>query len=153
MNVLPMHVSSVSQKLALELAVDVLVDLHKRTSVIQQSNQVRVNEWVGAGKGPMCNVFINIIKVAPDVSDDNLILRPVNTPYFVPAQIIGSDSFTSASLDIAHVIKDDLFIDFATLEKTDTVMMSIDSAAYLMDEVHADDLMLRWSEDVQRILV
>lgn len=167
-NVLPMHVSSVSQQSALELAADILMDLRKRTSVIEQSNQVRVNEWVGAGKEPMCNVFINIVKVAPNVSDNNLFVQPANVsvslylpylsdnihqaPYFVPAETIGSDSFASACLDIAHVIKDDLFIDFATLDKTDTVMMSIDSAAYLMDEDHADDLMLRWSEGVRRIL-
>ncbi|KJA27343.1 hypothetical protein HYPSUDRAFT_63026 [Hypholoma sublateritium FD-334 SS-4] len=152
MNVLPMHVSSIRQKSALELAADILIDLRKRTSVIEQSNQVRVNEWVGTSKEPMCNVFINIIKIGPDVSSNNLFLRPANAPYFVPAETIGSDNFTSVCLDIAHVIRDDLFIDFATLDKTDTVMMSIDSAAYLMDEDHADDLMLRWSEGVRRIL-
>lgn len=51
-----------------------------------------------------------------------------------------------------HILKDDLFVDFATIESTDTVMMSIDSVAYLMDNAQADDLMLRWSGDVQRTL-
>lgn len=168
MNVLPMHISSIGQKSALELAADIFIDLRKRTSVIEQSNQVRVNEWMGAGREPMFNVFINIIKIAPDASDNNPILQPAHVsvslylyyssdnfhqvPHFVPAETIGSDNFASADLDIARIMKDDLFIDFAILDKTDSVMMSIDSAAYLMDEDHADDLMLRWSKGVQCIL-
>lgn len=84
MNVLPMHVPCVDEKPALDLARAVLDDLHKRTSVVEQSNQVRVNEWVGASKEPICNVFINIVKVAHNVPNDDQILKFIEVSYIGP---------------------------------------------------------------------
>lgn len=78
MNVLPMLVLELKDNSILEIAKSIQMDLRQRTHVVEQSDQVQVNEWVGAGDKPMCNVFVNIIKVAPVLPIPDAILEPVH---------------------------------------------------------------------------
>lgn len=151
----------------LEIAKAIQKDLQQRTHVVEQSDQVQVNEWVGAGDEPMCNVFVNIIKVAPVLPMPDAILEPVHVstvlhgakrfsdtvnqaPYIVPNNVILEK--TPINLPITQLIKDDIMIDIATIGKTDSVMMSIDSAAHMMDASQADELMSRWASEVTMAL-
>lgn len=43
-------------------------------------------------------------------------------------------------------------IDIATIGETDNVMMSIDSAAHMMDASQADELMSCWAKEVTMAL-
>lgn len=43
-------------------------------------------------------------------------------------------------------------IDIATIGKTDSVMISIDSAAHMMDASQADEIMARWAREVTMAL-
>jgi len=79
-NVLPMYVEALDGLDTLAVAHSIQLDLQKRTSEIEQSDLVRVAEWVGA-VGPMCNVFINIVKVASDIGTEDTIFRPVGVSY------------------------------------------------------------------------
>jgi len=167
MNVLPMLVLGLEGNSILEIAKAIQKDLQQRTHVVEQSDQVQVNEWVGAGDEPMCNVFVNIIKVAPVLPMPDAILEPVHVstvlhgekpfsdsvnqaPYIVPNNAILEE--TSINLPITQLIKDDIMIDIATIDKTDSVMMSIDSAAHMMDASQADELMSRWAREVTMAL-
>jgi len=42
--------------------------------------------------------------------------------------------------------------DIATLSETDRILISIDAAAYMMDEGQANALILRWSHEVKKTL-
>ncbi|KAF9483747.1 peptide synthetase [Pholiota conissans] len=152
MNVLPMHVSDVNQQEILEVAASIMRDLQRRTSVIEQSSQLLVNDWIGIGNNPICNTFVNIIKIAPNVNSSDQILKPAIAPYYVPDKVSGVERLLGTKLRITELIKDDLFVDIATIGHTDSIMMSIDAAAYLMDEAQADSLMSRWSVDVRGAL-
>ncbi|CAL1704680.1 unnamed protein product [Somion occarium] len=67
MNVLPMHVSNSQSKALLELAHQIQDDLRKRTSAVEQTDLAHLDQWVSGGGKPLCNVYVNIVKVAPDV--------------------------------------------------------------------------------------
>ncbi|KIM49051.1 hypothetical protein M413DRAFT_438219 [Hebeloma cylindrosporum] len=149
-NVLPMLVMGLEDSSILEIAKAIQLDLQQRTHVVEQSDQVQVNRWVGAGDQAMCNVFVNVIKVAPALPIPDAILEPVHAPYIVPNDVILEE--TSINLPITPLIKDDIMIDIAMISKTDSVMMSIDSAAHMMDERQADELMSRWEKEVKMTL-
>ncbi|KDR81669.1 hypothetical protein GALMADRAFT_59971 [Galerina marginata CBS 339.88] len=151
MNVLPMHIPAVDEKDVLGIVKRVQRDLHRRTSVIQQSDLVLVHGWVGFENTPICNVFINIVKVAIDASFSDPLLQPIDAPYFVPDQV----DFDRSSMDklaITQLIQDDLMIDIAVIDRSDSVMMSIDASASMMDEIQADSLICRWADSVQAAL-
>ena len=77
MNVLPLHVPSLNERTCLETAQWVQIELQNRTSVIEQSDLLRVNEWLGVADKPLCNVFVNIIKVAPGTEDQDPLFEPL----------------------------------------------------------------------------
>lgn len=67
MNVLPLYVSKSGDKSVRELAHQIQDDLRARTPAVEQTDLVKLDEWVrGEGKA-LCNVYVNIVKVAPDV--------------------------------------------------------------------------------------
>jgi hypothetical protein len=69
----------------------------------------------------------------------------------VPDEVISQDESTH-QFEITKLIQDDLFIDIATLSQSDSVMMSIDAGAHLMNEGQADALISRWASDVEKVL-
>lgn len=76
-NVLPFHVPGVDGRSIVQIAKWIQTNLLERTAVIEQSDQVQVNEWVGLSGQPMCNIFLNIVKVAPDTGARDPIFEPV----------------------------------------------------------------------------
>lgn len=83
MNVLPLHILRVNEGSVVDVARRIQQDLRNRSAVIEQTDLVRVDEWVGGRGQPLCNVFVNIIKVAPDVQDQDTLLTPTNVSHTV----------------------------------------------------------------------
>ena len=71
MNVLPFHVSEITEESMLQVALRIQDDLRRRSPVIEQTDLEKVDEWVGGGGKPLCNVYINVIKVAPEVGGEH----------------------------------------------------------------------------------
>ena len=55
----------------LQVALRIQDDLRRRSPVIEQTDLEKVDEWVGGGGKPLCNVYINVIKVAPEVGGEH----------------------------------------------------------------------------------
>ena len=49
-------------------------------------------------------------------------------------------------------MKDDLFVDIATVKESDSILISLDASASLIDDTHAEILVQKWSKEVQDIL-
>lgn len=58
----------------------------------------------------------------------------------------------ASELAITKIMNDDIMIDIATLTRTNSVMMSIDAAPYMLDEKQVDVLMRRWGNSVEECL-
>lgn len=94
MNVLPLHVGNLTTRKALLVARDIQADLYRRSSAVEQSDLVRVGSWVGADKAPLCNVFVNIVKVGSEVNDDGSALKfaHVSFTYFrIPVSLLAHE--------------------------------------------------------------
>ncbi|KAH9484356.1 NRPS [Psilocybe cubensis] len=152
MNVLPLHVPHVDQSSVLQIARWISSHLPTRTSVIEQSDLVHLNELVGLKNKPICNVFVNIVKVAPDTDAQDPIIEPVYAPYFVPETVTMEDDIYGIEWDITKLMNDDIMVDISTLTRMDSVMMSIDAAPHMMDATQADALMRRWANSVEGCL-
>jgi len=75
----------------------------------------------------------------------------IQAPYYVPDEVKSQDE-SSHQFEITKVIQDDLLIDIATMSQTDSIMMSIDAGAHLMNESQADALISRWVSGVEKVL-
>jgi hypothetical protein len=76
MNVLPIYVAN-AQASVTDIAKAIQVDMRKRAGIIEHSNLLEINEWIGGDGTPLCNVFINIVKTAPNVESQHAILDAV----------------------------------------------------------------------------
>lgn len=54
--------------------------------------------------------------------------------------------------EITKLIQDDLFVDIASINQSDSIMMSIDAGAHLLKEAQADALISRWASEVEKVL-
>lgn len=87
-NVLPYRVSDVGAVDALGLARRIQSDLQARSAIVEQSRLAKVHEWVGVPDKPLSNVFVNIIKVAPEVEkSDRELLQPVEVCKLPPQSL------------------------------------------------------------------
>lgn len=77
MNVLPFHVSDVNADV-LQVAKRIQDGLRRRTALVEQSDLVLVNEWLGCRGAPLTNVFINMVKIAPDIQERSHLFEPVD---------------------------------------------------------------------------
>ena len=66
-NVLPFAVSGARRNDTIDLARQIQDDLQARSAVVEQSRLIKIHEWVGIGGSPLSNVFVNIVKIAPDI--------------------------------------------------------------------------------------
>ncbi|KAH9854247.1 hypothetical protein C2E23DRAFT_820117 [Lenzites betulinus] len=151
-NVLPYSVSIPRGADDLALARRIQQDLQKRSAVVEHSRLVKVHEWVGVAGKPLSNVFVNIIKVAPDVARDGTpLLAPIDVPYYIP-QTPSEAAAAMEKMRITEHVQDDVMIDIALLEKTDTVAMSIESMATVLDSRTAKSLVEEWAVLVKSCL-
>lgn len=66
-NILPFHVTGARRDDTLALARQIQDDLQARNAVVEQSRLLNVHKWAGIGASPLSNVFVNIVKIAPEV--------------------------------------------------------------------------------------
>ena len=66
-NVLPFSVPGAQVKDSLTLARQIQDDLQARSAAVEQSRLAKVHEWVSRGANPLSNVFVNIVKIAPEL--------------------------------------------------------------------------------------
>lgn len=76
-NILPMHVPSLRAEDIIGIAKNIQGDLRTRSAVIQQSDLVQVHEWVRTGGKALCNVIINIVRIAPDIRGEEELFEPL----------------------------------------------------------------------------
>ncbi|KAF9564589.1 peptide synthetase [Agrocybe pediades] len=151
-NVLPLHVPELNERSDLLTAEWIQKELQRRTSVIEQSDLVQVNEWVGVKSRPLCNVTVNIIKVASSDAGRDTLFGTFDAPYFVPDEVSSQNGSRFDDLAIARLINDDLMVDIASIPEKNTVMMSLDAAASFLTKEQADSLMSLWATCVQETL-
>ncbi|KAL0946575.1 hypothetical protein HGRIS_012777 [Hohenbuehelia grisea] len=135
-NVLPVHVREVGLWSTEEVARRMQTDLSGRSDVVEQTEMGRIEEWV-ATKQRVCNVLINYIKVGVEVDgqhDRGQLLEPVHTPGYRPS---------SAEDPRYGVVQDDVVIDVTTLQGSDSVLVSVDASASIMDAEQSQKLLLR----------
>ncbi|EGN93241.1 hypothetical protein SERLA73DRAFT_172154 [Serpula lacrymans var. lacrymans S7.3] len=150
MNVLPLHVQ-VRNDSVLETARQILKDLRNRTAVIEQTDLQKIDKWVGGNGKPLCNVFVNIIKIAPDANDsrDRNIIEPLSVPYFVPDVLTCAEDTFVHELPVTKLVQDDVMIDILTDKEHDTILMSVECAADTMSMTQAKELVEQWSRMVE----
>ncbi|KAG9318679.1 hypothetical protein JVU11DRAFT_774 [Chiua virens] len=152
MNVLPINIA-VSDNL-LEVARNVKQDLYKRTPAIQQSNLRNVDEWVTGGKGlPLTNVFINVLEVAGDDSQETELSTLVEIDHAIPMKPpVFEESDVIDPMPVTKLLQDDVMIDIVINGQMDTITMSIESTPTIMDAARAKETIDIWATSVQRCL-
>ncbi|CDO69499.1 hypothetical protein BN946_scf184785.g4 [Trametes cinnabarina] len=150
-NSLPYSVSGVNVD-TLTLARRIQADLQARTALIEQSRLVRVHEWLGATDKPLSNVYVNIIKVAPEVQKNGeMLMEPIEAPYYIP-RVPSNAAGIIDRMGITDLVKDDVMIDIAVLGETDKVAMSIEATAAVLDKTVAKSLIEQWASLVRECL-
>ncbi|KAL4259866.1 Non-ribosomal peptide synthetase [Pleurotus pulmonarius] len=145
LNVLPLRLEDVTAQSILKTAQVIEGELQRRTAAIEQSDLSNIDEWVGGKRRALCNVYVNIVKVAPDVTKDNPLVEPVHIPYWVPDALHRNDRGEMPRLAVTDLIRDDVMIDIVTVEVQDTVLMSVDASASMMDQEQAKEVIQRWA--------
>ncbi|OBZ75802.1 Nonribosomal peptide synthetase 2 [Grifola frondosa] len=137
----------------MDIAKQVQEDLRNRTALIEQSDLVEVDEWVGGNGQPLCNVFVNIVKIAPDVEKSSYsMFEVIDAPYFIPE--VPSDACSEIDdLKVTALTQDDVMIDMVILKDSDKAAMSIEASANVMDIEQAKELVSRWATLVKESLV
>ncbi|KAG6917971.1 NRPS [Tephrocybe rancida] len=152
LNIVPMCIPVPEGGATIEIAKGISVDLQNRSSVVVQSDLVNINQWVGAGERPLCNVVVNIVRVAPDVTTTAGLMSQVELPYYIPSSVPKELSPTIDRLATTDLIQNDLVVDFAVLHEHNTIMMSIDAGAHIMDDMQARNIVNQWTSAVRDTL-
>ena len=78
-NILPIHVPNIELETSIDqIARWISEDLKLRAGAVEQSELKRVHEWIGYADAPICNAFVNYIKIAAEKNDEcEKILTPV----------------------------------------------------------------------------
>ncbi|KAI0721073.1 peptide synthetase [Cerioporus squamosus] len=112
---------------------------------------VKVHEWVGT-KEPLSNVFINIVKIAPELEKpNNALLEPLDVPYFIPNVPAGATS-AIGKLRVTDLLQDDIMVDIVVLQETDKVVMSIEYSKAVLEGRHAKQILEEWAALVKDAL-
>ncbi|EIW85132.1 hypothetical protein CONPUDRAFT_117672 [Coniophora puteana RWD-64-598 SS2] len=150
-NVLPLHVVTGKDGI-LTVAERVQNELRRRSATIQQTDLQDVHMWAGRSDSPLCNVFVNVIKIAKNsttlaVEDDTL--RHVRVPYGLPPEVTTPDERVLDKLRLTNLIRDDITVDIIIDEDSDRASISVDCADYIMNEEQATELVNQWSRAVE----
>ncbi|KAG6866968.1 NRPS [Blastosporella zonata] len=152
LNIVPMCIPVPEGDRVIKIAKAISNDLRDRSPVIVQSDLADIDQWVGAGGRPLCNVVVNIIRVAPEAITTARLMDPVEMPHSVPFAVPKESSPTIDRLAITDLIQNDLIVDFAVLPEYNTILMSIDAAAHMMDENQARNVVEQWASTVRDTL-
>ncbi|TFK76388.1 peptide synthetase [Pluteus cervinus] len=151
-NILPICVSAIAQRTSTRLAASLQDDLKARSGLLEQSDFAAVHRWVGSENRPLTNVFVNIVKVAPELSNRSIPWDPVKVQYQVSGIIPNEDTSVMDKLKLTELIQDDVMIDIGVDTQNNTLLMSVDCSACIMDEGQAVDLIKKWAVEVRRAL-
>ncbi|KAI0670364.1 hypothetical protein C8Q78DRAFT_1079337 [Trametes maxima] len=151
-NVLPYRVSDARNGSTLELARRIQQDLQARSAIVEQSRLAKVHEWAGAIEQPLSNVFVNIIKVAPEIEkNEGALLEPIEVPYCIPE--VPSEAVAGVDrMQVTELVQDDVMIDIVVIEKTDSVVMSVEHATTVLNSDTAKMLVVEWGTLVRASL-
>ncbi|KAH9901403.1 hypothetical protein C8Q73DRAFT_786775 [Cubamyces lactineus] len=151
-NALPYRVRGLEGVDTLTLARRIQEDLQARPAFIEQSRLASVHDWVGVVDRPLSNVYVNIIKVAPDVGKkESALLEAIEAPYYIP-DVSPEATAGVDRMRITELLRDDVMIDIAAIEKTDKVVMSIEFAGPVLDLTTAKSLVEEWGSLVKACL-
>ncbi|KAI0336556.1 hypothetical protein GY45DRAFT_411925 [Cubamyces sp. BRFM 1775] len=151
-NALPYCARGVEGVDTLNLARRIQEDLQARPASIEQSRLASVHDWVGIVDRPLSNVYVNIIKVAPDVGkDESALLEAIEAPYYIP-DVSPEATNGVDTMRVTELLRDDVMIDIVVVEKTDSVVMSIEFAGSVLDLKTAKSLVEEWGSLVKTCL-
>ncbi|KAH9946102.1 uncharacterized protein BXZ73DRAFT_72945 [Epithele typhae] len=151
-NTLPFLVPGAQSSDTLSLAKRIHEDLQARPAMVQQSRLVEVHESIGRGNEPLSNVFVNIVKIAPDVEKSSSeLFQGLEVPYYIP-QVPDDAAVGMSELRVTQIIRDDIMVEFVVLEESDQVVMSIEYAGHMLDEDGAKLLVREWGALVKDAL-
>ncbi|KAG5645251.1 NRPS protein [Asterophora parasitica] len=167
-NIVPMLIPATHANGAIGIAQAIQDDLRERSAAVLQSDLVKIDEWIDAGGKPLCNVVVNVIRLAP-ASSGAKVLEQIELPYFIPppapadphpvvdrlatTDLVQVRSHENAvQITTNEVVQNDLILDFAVLPEDDTILMSIDAGAHIMDEIKAIEVVEQWARAVREAL-
>ncbi|PPR03610.1 hypothetical protein CVT24_007726 [Panaeolus cyanescens] len=148
MNVLPLRVDHLQEESLICLAQRLQSELRHRSDVIEQSELATINGLAKLSDRALCNVFVNIIKIAPNTHQSTF-LKPVEVPYWV-SECPSKTLEEIPKIPLTSLIKDDIMVDIG-MDDT-SVVMSIDAAFHMMDGSTAEALMDRWADKVRKVV-
>ncbi|OAX41962.1 hypothetical protein K503DRAFT_863459 [Rhizopogon vinicolor AM-OR11-026] len=144
MNVLPMH-TRVGSNDIVDIARSIQEDLRLRTPVIQQTDLQMIDQWTGGMGLPLCNVFVNLIRLSSEKEEAQL-FESADIPYTIPENVPELDPKIVDRIPMTDLIQDDVMVEFIVHPLEDTITMSIESAPAIMDIQLARRVIDNWSE-------
>ncbi|KAG2158199.1 uncharacterized protein EDB93DRAFT_1077366 [Suillus bovinus] len=148
MNVLPMHARLGSNSI-IDVARSIQDDLRLRTPVVQQTDLQMIDQWIGGTGAPLCNVFVNLIRLQLPSDDGKAgLFEPVDIPYMIPEDVPEPNPQTVDWIPMSNLIQDDVMVEIIVHPLEDTITMSIESAPAIMDTQLAKEAIDCWSEIV-----
>ncbi|OCH93414.1 hypothetical protein OBBRIDRAFT_790288 [Obba rivulosa] len=153
LNILPLAVRGVRQASTMDIAKKIQDDLRERTPIVEQTPLVRVDDWVGGANQPLCNVFVNIVKAAPEVqSGCQGFFNPIDAPYFIPDVSVRHNN-SIPRMKVTDLIQDDIIVDIVDIPGRDEVAMSIEFADDTLDMEMAKAMVAQWAQLVEACLM
>ncbi|KAI0748141.1 peptide synthetase [Daedaleopsis nitida] len=151
-NVLPFGVRGARTVDTLVLARQVQDDLQGRSATVEQSRLAKVHEWVGRGDEPLSNVFVNIVKIAPELEKtSHALFEGLDVPYFIPDVPVNATAGVD-DMHITNLIKDDIMIDIVVVQEKDQIVMSIEFSETVLDKAIAKQMLDEWAALVKNTL-
>lgn len=104
-NILPMQVNAGGGIRVIDVALGIQEDLIRRTPVIEQTDLVNLDQWLGGNGKPLCNVFVNIVPIGclAYSADHESLFDEVEIPYIGRDSSQGNDG--NARLPVSSLIR------------------------------------------------
>lgn len=90
LNILPIQIHVPKRGDIIKIAKGISDDLRARSPVIVQSDLVNISRWVGVSGRPLCNVVVNVIGGAPEMTDVGF-MKPIEVSIRINSQIPSID--------------------------------------------------------------
>ncbi|EMD38714.1 siderophore biosynthesis enzyme [Gelatoporia subvermispora B] len=152
LNILPFVVRGFNSTSTMDIATQIQDDLRERTPLVEQSPLTLVDEVMGGTGRPLCNVFVNIVRAAPELhSTQQTIFTPIDVPYFIP-EAPSRGKTAMPELKVTGLIQDDIIVDIVDVSERGEVAMSIEFSEDTLDVETAEAMILQWVQLVKECL-
>ncbi|KAH6918511.1 peptide synthetase [Coprinopsis sp. MPI-PUGE-AT-0042] len=151
-NVLPIHIDASGS--LIDVTKRIQMDLSARLAepLIERSDLVEIAKWVQPPVGQaLFNVNVNVVKV-PTTLQKNGLFEPLKAPYYVPNIAIPTVTPTLDTLAVSSLAQNDVVVDIAIVEQTDSILMAIEVADSMMTEEQASGIIGEWASVVESAL-